>query len=94
MDRNLIRRCNLTDVTFNDLQLDSRILSAIEAAGYEKPTPIQADAIPHIISGGDVTGIAQTGTGKTAAFVLPMIHRLIQGRARARMPRSLILCPT
>lgn len=84
----------MTQATFKDLQLDPRILSAIEAAGYEKPTPIQADAIPHIIGGGDVTGIAQTGTGKTAAFVLPMIHRLIQGRARARMPRSLILCPT
>ncbi|MEL7540041.1 MAG: DEAD/DEAH box helicase [Pseudomonadota bacterium] len=68
--------------------------SAIDAAGYEHPTPIQEQAIPVIKKGGDVTGIAQTGTGKTAAFTLPMMHRLTKGRARARMPRSLILCPT
>lgn len=84
----------MTDTTFNDLGLDPRILSAVTATGYTKPTPIQEEAIPHVIQGGDITGIAQTGTGKTAAFVLPMLHRLAQGRARARMPRSLILCPT
>ncbi len=84
----------MTDATFSELGLDPRILSAIEASGYTTPTPIQKEAIPHVMLGGDVTGIAQTGTGKTAAFVLPMIHLLTKGRARARMPRSLILCPT
>ena len=80
--------------TFAALGLSPKILQAIEEAGYDTPTPIQAKAIPQIILGGDVTGIAQTGTGKTAAFVLPMIHRLERGRARARMPRTLILAPT
>lgn len=84
----------MTETTFHDLGLDPRILSAVDAAGYTTPTPIQAEAIPHVVSGGDITGIAQTGTGKTAAFVLPMLDRLAKGRARARMPRSLILCPT
>ena len=84
----------MTGTTFHDLGLDPRILSAVDAAGYTTPTPIQAEAIPHVVSGGDITGIAQTGTGKTAAFVLPMLDRLAKGRARARMPRSLILCPT
>lgn len=83
-----------TKITFAELNLDARIQSAIDAAGYEHPTPIQEQAIPVIKKGGDVTGIAQTGTGKTAAFTLPMMHRLAKGRARARMPRSLILCPT
>ncbi|MDJ0922540.1 MAG: DEAD/DEAH box helicase [Henriciella sp.] len=81
-------------ITFAELNLDPRIQSAIDKTGYTHPTPIQAKAIPVVMNGGDVTGIAQTGTGKTAAFVLPMIHRLTKGRARARMPRSLILCPT
>ena len=81
-------------ITFAELNLDPRIQTAIDAAGYEHPTPIQEKAIPVIKKGGDVTGIAQTGTGKTAAFTLPMMHRLAKGRARARMPRSLILCPT
>lgn len=80
--------------TFAALGLGPKILQAIEEAGYDTPTPIQAKAIPQVILGGDVTGIAQTGTGKTAAFVLPMIHRLERGRARARMPRTLILAPT
>ena len=80
--------------TFAALGLGPKILQAIDEAGYDTPTPIQAEAIPHILLGGDVTGVAQTGTGKTAAFVLPMIHRLEQGRARARMPRTLILAPT
>lgn len=82
------------ETTFADLNLDPRIQSAIDKTGYTHPTPIQAQAIPIVMQGGDVTGIAQTGTGKTAAFVLPVIHRLTKGRARARMPRSLILCPT
>ncbi len=84
----------MTQVTFADLGLAENILKAVTEAGYTIPTPIQAEAIPHIAMGGDVTGIAQTGTGKTAAFVLPMIQRLSTGRARARMPRCLILCPT
>ncbi|NNF91535.1 MAG: DEAD/DEAH box helicase, partial [Boseongicola sp.] len=67
---------------------------AVEAAGYETPTPIQLGAIPAALDGRDVLGIAQTGTGKTASFTLPMIHMLARGRARARMPRSLVLCPT
>jgi superfamily II DNA/RNA helicase len=81
-------------MTFEDLNLDPKVLSAVTAAGYSQPTPIQAQAIPAVLGGRDVTGIAQTGTGKTAAFVLPMIHKLGQGRAKARMPRSLILEPT
>ena len=81
-------------VGFDELGLGPNVLQAVLEAGYETPTPIQAEAIPHVILGGDVTGIAQTGTGKTAAFVLPMIHRLARGRARARMPRCLILAPT
>ena len=79
---------------FSDLALDPRVLQAVAEAGYETPTPIQAQAIPHALQGKDVLGIAQTGTGKTASFVLPMITLLGQGRAKARMPRSLVLCPT
>ena len=79
---------------FSDLALDPRVLQAIAEAGYETPTPIQAQAIPHALQGRDVLGIAQTGTGKTASFTLPMITLLGQGRARARMPRSLVLAPT
>src|SRR6185436_12335563 len=67
---------------------------AVTSAGFETPTPIQAQAVPHAVAGRDVLGIAQTGTGKTASFVLPMLTRLERGRARARMPRSLILEPT
>ena len=80
--------------TFAELGLSAKVLAAIEAAGYPNPTPIQAEAIPIAVTGRDVLGIAQTGTGKTASFVLPMITRLETGRARARMPRSLILAPT
>jgi superfamily II DNA/RNA helicase len=80
--------------TFAELGLSPKVQSAIAAAGYTTPTPIQAAAIPIAITGQDVLGIAQTGTGKTASFVLPMITRLETGRARARMPRSLILAPT
>ncbi len=79
---------------FSDLALDPRVLQAVAEAGYETPTPIQAQAIPHALIGKDVLGIAQTGTGKTASFVLPMVTLLGQGRAKARMPRSLVLCPT
>lgn len=79
---------------FTDLNLNPKVLKAIEEAGYENPTPIQSGAIPAALEGRDVLGIAQTGTGKTASFTLPMITRLARGRARARMPRSLVLCPT
>ena len=80
--------------TFSDLNLNPKILQAIKEAGYTIPTPIQAGAIPEALEGRDVLGIAQTGTGKTASFTLPMVHSLSCGRARARMPRSLVLCPT
>ncbi|MCS6778773.1 MAG: DEAD/DEAH box helicase [Geminicoccaceae bacterium] len=79
---------------FEDLGLRQEILSAVVEAGYVEPTPIQARAIPAILSRRDVIGIAQTGTGKTASFVLPMLQILASGRGRARMPRSLILSPT
>ena len=79
---------------FSDLKLNPKILKAVKDAGYEKPTPIQEKAIPAALDGKDVLGIAQTGTGKTASFTLPMINLLARGRARARMPRSLVLCPT
>ncbi|SOH95399.1 Superfamily II DNA and RNA helicase [Monaibacterium marinum] len=79
---------------FSDLELDEKVLKAVAEAGYDTPTPIQEQAIPHALMGKDVLGIAQTGTGKTASFTLPMISILAQGRAKARMPRSLILCPT
>src|SRR6187399_2504984 len=81
-------------MAFSHLGLSAKVLSAIETAGYKTPTPIQDQAIPHVLSRRDVLGIAQTGTGKTAAFVLPMLTMLEQGRARARMPRTLILEPT
>ncbi|HEY7551723.1 MAG TPA: DEAD/DEAH box helicase [Hyphomicrobiaceae bacterium] len=80
--------------TFAELGLSAKVLGAIQAAGYSNPTPIQSQAIPVAVTGRDVLGIAQTGTGKTAGFVLPMLVRLEAGRARARMPRSLILAPT
>lgn len=79
---------------FSDLNLNPKVMKAIEEAGYETPTPIQAGAIPPALEGRDVLGIAQTGTGKTASFTLPMLSLLARGRARARMPRSLVLCPT
>jgi superfamily II DNA/RNA helicase len=81
-------------MTFDDLGLSPKVLSAVKDAGYETPTPIQLGAIPVALTGRDVLGIAQTGTGKTASFTLPLIERLARGRAKARMPRSLILCPT
>src|SRR5882762_7568855 len=79
---------------FSKLGLSDKVLAAVKAAGYPAPTPIQEQAIPHVLTRRDVLGIAQTGTGKTAAFVLPMLTMLEQGRARARMPRTLILEPT
>jgi superfamily II DNA/RNA helicase len=79
---------------FTDLDLSPEVLQAISDAGYNRPTPIQQQAIPHVKHERDVLGCAQTGTGKTASFVLPMIDLLAAGRARARMPRSLILEPT
>ena len=81
-------------MTFSDLNLDPKVLQAIAETGYTSPTPIQAEGIPPALAGKDVLGIAQTGTGKTAAFSIPMINRLIKGRARARMPRTLVLAPT
>ena len=81
-------------MSFSHLGLSPKVLSAVEAAGFTTPTPIQDKAIPHAVAGRDVLGIAQTGTGKTASFVLPMLTRLERGRARARMPRTLILEPT
>ncbi|MGH6681674.1 MAG: DEAD/DEAH box helicase, partial [Bradyrhizobium sp.] len=81
-------------MSFTELDLSPEILQAISDAGYTNPTPIQEQAIPYVQRGQDVLGCAQTGTGKTASFVLPMIDMLAAGRSRARMPRSLILEPT
>ena len=81
-------------MAFSKLGLSAKVLAAVEAAGYSAPTPIQEQAIPHVLARRDVLGIAQTGTGKTAAFTLPMVTMLEHGRARARMPRTLILEPT
>ena len=81
-------------MTFADLGLSDQLLRAIDDSGYAEPTPIQRGAIPSVLMGRDLVGIAQTGTGKTAAFGLPMIDILAQGRSRALMPRSLILEPT
>ncbi len=89
-----LERPNLTK--FTDFGLDASILEALAASGYETPTPIQAQAIPHLLKGRDLLGIAQTGTGKTAAFALPMIQRLITDRRRPgpHATRSLVLAPT
>jgi superfamily II DNA/RNA helicase len=81
-------------MSFSHLGLSDKVIAAVAAAGYKTPTPIQDQAIPHVLARRDVLGIAQTGTGKTAAFTLPMLTMLEQGRARARMPRTLILEPT
>jgi superfamily II DNA/RNA helicase len=81
-------------MSFSHLGLSEKVLAAVAATGYTTPTPIQEQAIPHVLARRDVLGIAQTGTGKTAAFVLPMLTMLEKGRARARMPRTLILEPT
>ncbi len=81
-------------MTFADLGLSDELLRSVNDSGYTEPTPIQAAAIPSVLMMRDLVAIAQTGTGKTASFVLPMIDILAQGRSRARMPRSLILEPT
>src|SRR5688572_19998612 len=81
-------------MSFADLGLSDELLRAVADSGYGEPTPIQSGVIPSVLMGKDIVGIAQTGTGKTAGFVLPMIDILAQGRSRARMPRSLILEPT
>ena len=81
-------------MSFADLHLSDELLHAIADSGYTEPTPIQRQAIPHVLMGRDIIGVAQTGTGKTASFVLPMIDILASGRSRARMPRSLIIAPT
>jgi superfamily II DNA/RNA helicase len=81
-------------MTFEDLGLSPEVLKAVQDVGYTTPTPIQEKAIPVVLMGRDVLGCAQTGTGKTAGFTLPMIDILSSGRARARMPRSLIIAPT
>ncbi|WP_380778251.1 DEAD/DEAH box helicase [Sphingomonas sp. R86520] len=81
-------------MSFADLGLSDELLKAVTDSGYTEPTPIQAGAIPSVLMMRDIIGIAQTGTGKTASFVLPMIDILAHGRSRARMPRSLILEPT
>ncbi len=81
-------------MTFDELGLSDKVREAVKAAGFETPTPIQAQAIPPALERRDVLGLAQTGSGKTAAFALPMLTMLEKGRARARMPRSLVLEPT
>ncbi|MEP3233963.1 MAG: DEAD/DEAH box helicase [Hyphomicrobiales bacterium] len=91
MDKTLTEN---TDVTFAELGLSKKVLAAVEEAGYTHPTPIQAGSIPPALERRDILGIAQTGTGKTASFTLPMLTLLEKGRARARMPRTLILTPT
>ncbi len=80
--------------SFAELGLAEEILRAVAEAGHEHPTPIQARAIPEVLAGRNLIGIAQTGTGKTASFLLPMLQLLIRGRSRARMPRALVLSPT
>jgi len=91
----LIERYNLT-ITFSALGLAEPLIRALDAEGYTTPTPIQAAAIPHLLDGRDVLGIAQTGTGKTAAFALPILHKLDADRRRAapKSARVLILTPT
>ena len=81
-------------MSFDTLGLSEKVVSAVQAVGYTTPTPIQEQGIPHVLARRDVLGLAQTGTGKTASFTLPMLTLLEQGRARARMPRTLILEPT
>lgn len=81
-------------MNFSDLGLSPKVVCAVADAGYVDPTPIQVKTIPLVLQRHDVCGIAQTGTGKTASFVLPMLTILEKGRARARMPRTLILEPT
>ncbi len=88
------RKAEFSKMSFDDLGLGADVLRAVADAGYTEPTPIQRQAIPQVLMGRDVLGCAQTGTGKTASFTLPMIDILFGSRARARMPRSLIIEPT
>src|SRR3979411_2937288 len=81
-------------MSFSQLGLSDKVLAAVAVPGYTPPTPIQEQAIPHVLASRDVLGIAQTGTGKTAAFVLPMLTMLQHGRTRARIARTLIVEPT
>jgi ATP-dependent RNA helicase RhlE len=80
--------------SFDDFGFNENLVKAIKEVGYTQPTPVQAGTIPHALQGKDVLGIAQTGTGKTASFTLPLIERMSRGRARARMPRSVMVAPT
>src|SRR6056297_3320398 len=89
-----VREQRIHMTKFSELNLNPKVLQAVEEAGYDTPTPIQAGAIPPALEGRDILAIAQTATGKTASFTLPMLSQLARGRARARMPRSLVLCPT
>ena len=86
----------MSDITFESLGLNPGLMSALKAAGYDKPTPIQSKSIPHVMKGADLLGIAQTGTGKTAAFALPILHRLAENRVapKPRTTRCLVLSPT
>ena len=79
-------------MNFNQFSLDARLQAGIKRAGYQTPTPIQSQAIPAILAGRDLIGTAQTGTGKTAAFVLPILHRLLSGPHN--QSRALIVTPT
>ena len=80
---------------FSDMGLHPRVLEALVPLGYETPTPIQEQAIPHVLQGRDVMGIAQTGTGKTAAFSLPIVHHLADNMMHGKaVPRVLVLTPT
>jgi len=81
-------------MSFDKLGLSEAVVKAVTDSGYTEPTPIQKEAIPHALEGRDILGLAQTGTGKTASFTLPMIDRLSKGRAKARMPRGLVIAPT
>ena len=80
--------------SFQSLGLIAKLVEAVGAKGYTEPTPIQAQAIPAILEGKDVMGGAQTGTGKTAAFALPILQHIFQNRSKDREPRALILAPT
>ena len=93
-DEVLPRLAQTSPMSFDTLGLSEKVVSAVKAVGYTTPTPIQEQGIPHVLARRDVLGLAQTGTGKTASFTLPMLTLLEQGRARARMPRTLILEPT
>ena len=85
---------NLNMDSFDQLGLPSFLVDTIEKLGYKEPTEVQAKSIPKALEGSNIIGLSQTGTGKTAAFLLPIISNLSNGRSKARMPRSLVLCPT